>query len=230
MLEGQNALQKQCHLSGFQTKPDCCQKSESKYDFLSKFVNCPHCLTIRSYNRIMLWFTQLLCSNLFFQISRGPTAQIPLALLVSLSFQLGQLIGFWLCFTSEPLSQYQKITKSLHLVTLVLISICMIFRYFSLTYENMTSNQWSQVLNLVKFPPKLFHSQRESIFVARLWALPPNHCVSCGELSGTHGCPGRAQWLPPVHSGRPDSAECRSTPPLVPTWPTRCIKLKALWL
>ena len=101
MLEGQNALQRQCHLSGFQTKPDCCQKSESKYDFLSKFVNCPHCLTIRSYNRIMLWFTQLLCSNLFFQISRGPTAQIPLALLVNLSFQLGQLIGFWLCFTSE---------------------------------------------------------------------------------------------------------------------------------
>ena len=39
-------------LATFQTKPRCTQKSKSKYDFLSEFVNCRHCFT-SSYNRIM---------------------------------------------------------------------------------------------------------------------------------------------------------------------------------
>ena len=74
--------------------------------------------------------------------------------------------------------------------------------YSSFWYDNMTYNQliWMGKVTLSfqiwwYFPPKLDHSHRESIFVARLWALPLNHCVSCGELSGTH-CPGRAAHCP----------------------------------
>ena len=46
----------------------------------------------------------------------------------------------------------------------------------------------------------------------RLWALPLNHCVSCGELSGTHQCPGRAHSTVPVHFGRA-AADRQSTLP-----------------
>ena len=44
-------------------------------------------------------------------------------------------------------------------------------------------------------PPKTWPFSQRIHFCARLWALPLNHCVSCGELSGTH-CPGRAAHCP----------------------------------
>ena len=60
---------------------------------------------------------------------------------------------------------------------------------------------------------------------SRLCSLPLNHCVSCGELSGTHQCPGRAHSVlhsalgehtahstVPVHFGRA-AADRQSTLP-----------------
>ena len=44
----------------------------------------------------------------------------------------------------------------------------------------------------------------------RPWALPLNHCVSCGELSGTHQCPGRAHSV--LHSALGEhTAQCLCT-------------------
>ena len=65
---------------------------------------------------------------------------------------------------------------------------------------NMTIKFGVEVLNLVIFSSKNLTILTENPFLwSRPWALPLNHCVSCGELSGTHHCPERATTLPVKH-------------------------------
>ena len=134
-----------------------------------------HCLT-GSYNRIMQRFTQLLCSNLFFQSTNISGSCCPNSVRPYWSTFLFNPVN-WLIFgfTSEPLSQYKKISKLLQLVTwrwsgdfeLAYVHV-FVFPIWQLTkwHTDEIGAHLRLILNLVIFPSKTWPFSQKIHFCA----------------------------------------------------------------